>query len=350
MSRLRRLFGREILAETILVHGKDQPIGDAFIQSRFFHELRCLYPNAHITFAVSLGGSAYANSLKSVMAPYLDEVLTHQGLSLDRRALSPLSPRPLAGRRFDLVIDLEKVWWQTLILRRVRHGGFVSASKHFLFSDCWPRDWRKPEHLSEQYLMLLDALGTAKKVDLPPPDFRCPERMAQAATLLPPGPKYVGLVPGAGDRGKCWPLERYFAVARALIAGGLTPVFLLGPAEADLVPIVRASFESPLLPAWILQADGSATFHPAFSSPLMTVALGRHLCAAVTNDCGMAHMLAAANTPLLTLFGYTNPKKYMPLSSISEVISARHYGTIQPEAIPVEDVLPRIKRLVRQYS
>ncbi|KJV10423.1 hypothetical protein VZ95_05030 [Elstera litoralis] len=350
MSRLRRLLGLEIVAETILVHGKDQPIGDAFIQAGFFHALRCLYPNARITFAVSLGGSAYADSLKSVMAPYLDEVLTHQGLSLDRRALHPLSPRPLAGRRFDLVIDLEKVWWQTLILRRVRHKCFVSASKHFLFSHCWPRDWRKPVHLSAQYLMLLDALGGSPTADLPPPDFRCPDRMAQAAALLPHGPKYVGLVPGAGDRGKCWPLERYFAVARALSAGGLTPVFLLGPAEADLVPVVQEAFETPLLPAWIQHADRPAEFHPAFSSPLMTVALGRQLCAAVTNDCGMAHMLAAANTPLLTLFGYTNPKKYRPLSGISEVLSARQYGTINPEAIPVGDVLPRIERLVAHYS
>lgn len=350
MSRLRRLLRREILAETILVHGKDQPIGDAFIQSSFFYWLRCLYPNAHITFAVSLGGSAYADSLKSVMASYIDEVLTHQELSLDRRALNPLAPRPLRGRRFDLVIDLEKVWWQTLILRRVRHGCFVSASKHFLFSDCWPRDWRKPDHLSDQYLMLLDALGTSQKVNLPPPNFHCAERMALATALLPWGPKYVGLVPGAGDRGKCWPLDRFFAVAHALLAGGFTPVFLLGPAEADLVPTVRANFEAPLLPAWTLKDQGSASFHPAFLSPLMTVALGRHLSAAVTNDCGMAHMLAAAKTPLLTLFGYTNHKKYMPLSPISEVISARQYGKNRIDAIPVEDVLSKIGRLVQDYS
>lgn len=346
MSRLRRLLGREITAETILVHGKDQPIGDAFLQARFFHALRCHYPKAHITFAVSLGGSAYADHLKSVMAPYLDEVLTHQGLSLDRRALNPVTPRPLAGRSFDLVIDFEKVWWQTLILRRVRHNCFVSASKHFVFSHCWPRNWRKPTHLSEQYLMLLDALGTHPKADLPPPDFLCLDRLAQVATLLPPGPQYVGLVPGAGDRGKCWPLERYCAVARALTDQGLTPVFLLGPAEADFVPILRATFDAPLLPAWQIEAPGGPTFHPAFASPLMTVALGRHLRAAVTNDCGIAHMLAAGQTPLLTLFGYTNPKKYRPLSPHSHVLSARQYGAISPDAIPVADVLAALTPLL----
>ncbi len=347
MSRLRRLLGREIAAETILVHGKDQPIGDAFLQARFFHALRCRYPKAHITFAVSLGGSAYADHLKSAMAPYLDAVLTHQGLSLDRQALNPLAPRPLAGRRFDLVIDFEKVWWQTLIVRRVRHRCFVSASKHFIFSHCWPRDWRKPAHLSEQYLMLLDALGTPQKQAVPPPNFLCPDRVAQAATLLPPGPKYIGLVPGAGDRGKCWPLERYCAVARALTDQGLVPVFLLGPAEADFVPILRATFDAPLIPAWQgTAAAGKLVFHPAFSSPLMTVALGRHLHAAVTNDCGIAHMLAAAQTPLLTLFGYTNPTKYRPLSPRSHILSARQYGAATPEAIPVADVLSALAPLI----
>lgn len=350
MSRLRRLFGLEILADTILVHGKDQPIGDAFIQAGFFQALRCLYPKAHITFAVSLGGSAYADTLKSVMAPYLDEVLTHQALSLDRNRLSPLSPRPLPDRRFDLVIDFEKVWWQTLIVRRVRHRCFVSASKHFLFSQCWPRTWRKPEHLSEQYLMLLDALGGAPKAALAPPEFRCPARAGQAAEFLPDGPTYIGLVPGAGDRGKCWPLEHYFALAEALMADGLTPVFLLGPAEAEWVPQVRARFSAPLLPAWILPADQTCAFHPAFSSPLMTVALGQRLTAAVTNDCGTAHMLAAAKTPLLTLFGYTNPKKYKPLSPVSDVISARQYGTTNLAAIPVADVLMRLRAMIAQAT
>ncbi len=350
MSRLRRLFRQEIAAQTILVHGKDQPIGDAFIQSGFFHALRCRYPDAHITFAVSLGGSAYSGSLASVMAPFIDEVLTHQGLSLDWRALDPRRPRPLAPRQFDLVIDFEKCWWQTLILRRTRTKCFVSASRHFLFSDCWPRTQRKPSHLSAQYLMLLDALLTPIKANLPPPDFRDPARDAEAQALLPFGPRYVGLVLGAGDRGKCWPLERYLALARALVADGLTPVFLLGPAEVDLVPQVLAEFEDALLPAWAAREDGAREFHPAFASPLMTVALGRQLCAAVTNDCGMAHMLAAANTPLLTLFGYTNPKKYAPLSTLSEVISARQYGSISPAVIPVEDVLPKIRQLVINYS
>ncbi len=350
MSRLRRLLRQEILAQTILVHGKDQPVGDAFIQSGFFHALRCCYPNARITFAVSMGGSAYSGGLAHVMAPFIDEVLTHQALSLDWRALDPRKPRPLAPRRFDLIIDLEKCWWQTLILRRTRTRCFVSASRHFLFSDCWPRTWQKPPHLSAQYLMLLDALGTPQKADLPPPNFRDPAREAHAEALLPLGPRYVGLVLGAGDRGKCWPLERYLALARALQAEGLTPVFLLGPAESDLVPQVLAAFDNALLPAWELGEDGARAFHPAFASPLMTVALGRQLCAAVTNDCGMAHMLAAANTPLLTVFGYTNPKKYLPLSTVSEAISARHYGSISPAVIPVEDVLPKVRQLVMNHS
>ncbi len=53
---------------------------------------------------------------------------------------------------------------------------------------------------------------------------------AAADEILPPGPAYVGLAPGAGrkETGKCWPLERFIAVAGEQAAKGRVPVFFLG--------------------------------------------------------------------------------------------------------------------------
>ena len=66
--------------------------------------------------------------------------------------------RPLDGRKFDLVIDMQKTWWKTLAVRRIRHRVFISASKHFLFSSRWPRSFKKPERLIDQFMMLLDRI------------------------------------------------------------------------------------------------------------------------------------------------------------------------------------------------
>lgn len=329
-------------AATILVHGKDQPVGDAFIQAGFFHALRCRFPAAKITFAVSLGGTPYADSLHRVMAPFIDEILCDQRLSLDRAKLRLTAPRPLPDRRFDLIIDLEKVWWQTLIVRRIRHHVFVSASKHFLYSDRWPRSWSKPPRLADQYGMLLDAVGMPPRADLPPLDFRDAQAEERARVLLPPGPRYIGLVPGAGNREKCWPLEHYLDVARQVQANGAIPVMLLGPGEADWVPVVRQASAAVLLPAW-----SGSELKPEFRNPLQTVAIGRQLAAAVTNDCGTAHMLAAAGVPLVALFGSTNPVKYAPLTSHLSVLAAPSFGGTSPSAIPVGAVSTALDSLLR---
>lgn len=337
---IARFFGPRDAA-TILVHSKDQPVGDGFIQARFFHALRCRFPSARITLAVSLGGSAYAGPLKAVMAPFIDEVLCDQALCLDRKQMRWSAPRPLNGRRFDLVIDLEKVWWQSLAVRRVRHRQFISASKHFLFSHRWPRSWKKPARLADQYFMLLDAVGMPVRAEVPMPAFLDPAAMDFAAGLLPAGPIYVGLVPGAGDRAKCWPLDRYVALARSLAASGRVPVFLLGPQEADWVAPLGEAVPEALFPGW---CDGA--MRPEFRSPLQTVAIGRRLAAAVTNDCGIAHMLAAADTPLVVLFGFTNPVKYAPMTRRLTALSAGDYGSDRTAAIPLDAVASALEGML----
>src|SRR5690606_32048570 len=74
------------------------------------------------------------------------------------------------------------------------------------------------------------------------------ESTVLARILLPQGPDHVGLVPGAGGRIKCWPLERFLELGRRIAARGRIPVFLLGPAEADWAEAVRAGSPGALLP------------------------------------------------------------------------------------------------------
>jgi ADP-heptose:LPS heptosyltransferase len=60
-----------------------------------------------------------------------------------------------------------------------------------------------------------------------------PDALKAAEALLPTGPTYVGLAPGAGGQDKRWPLENYFELARRIVANGWTPVFFFGPDEAE---------------------------------------------------------------------------------------------------------------------
>lgn len=325
---------------TILVHAMDHSIGDGIIQVPFFWSLRRRFPDAHVVLAVSIGGSAYSLLLNRVIAPFIDEVIEDCGICL-RKSQALAWRRPLDGRRFDLVLDIQKTWWRTLAVRRVRHRIFVSASKHFLFSDRWPRSFRKPERLIDQFMMLLDALRREPVAEVPPPRWFGPDEAHLAAKLLPPGPHYVGLVPGAGDRGKCWPLELYIALARAQTERGRRPAFILGPQEQDWLAILRNAVPEAVFPGW---TDGD--LDRPLLTPLLVAALGARLSAAVANDCGTAHMLAAGQAPLVSLFGYTNGAKYQPATPHCHRLEARSYGSRDVAAIPYADVAAALESLL----
>lgn len=333
--------------QTILVHGKDQRVGDAFLQAPFFRSLRSRFPKAHITLAISEGGSAYAHSLAPAMAGYLDEVIEDAKLCMEK-AQAYAWERPLGGRRFDLVIDMQKTWWKTLAVRRIRHRVFISASKHFLFSSRWPRSFKKPERLIDQFMMLLDAVKQEPVTQLPPTVWFTPQQAALAAELLPPGPTYVAMVPGAGDRSKCWPLERFIDLARVQVASARKPVFILGPEEGEWVTPLRAAVPEALTPGWSDGTTDTPTLDPAVAQPTQVSALGARLGVAVSNDCGTAHMLAGGGAPLVSLFGFTNGAKYQPAAPIFRRLEAKSYGTRDVASIPLSDVVQAVEDLLTE--
>src|SRR5260221_14002641 len=87
---------------TVLVHAKDQKVGDGFLQVPFFGSLRSRFPNARITLAVSIGGSAYASTLNEAASPIIDEGIEKDGLCL-RKSQVISWRRPFDGRGFERV-------------------------------------------------------------------------------------------------------------------------------------------------------------------------------------------------------------------------------------------------------
>lgn len=109
-----------------------------------------------------------------------------------------------------------------------------------------------------------------------------------------PGGDTVLLFPGAGHPDKCWPLARLESLAARLGRNGLTPVFVLGPAEQErgLVPARGETLAPPSLEA-----------------------LSAALCAAravVGPDCGPLHLAGMHGVPGVALFGPTAPDQWGP--------------------------------------
>lgn len=316
------------MTAAVLVHVGLDLVGDGVMKLPFVRALRTAFPQARITWLASQGASAFSGVLAPLVDGLLDEVVQQEVTAFARQCRA-------AKRRFDVVIDTQRGFATAWRLRSVPHGRFYSPALSFWLSSTRPRAYRKPPALVSQLLDLVE-LAAGRRVEPAGGLAIPPAYAAQAAALLPDGPRYVGLAPGAGGRHKCWPLDNFVALGEQLARDGLVPVVLLGPAEAEWADIVRTRLPAALLP---LQ-DAAAP------DILLTVALGTRLAAAVANDAGGGHLLAAAGVPLVSLFGPTPPAKFAPYAQRAAIIRAQSYGSDQMQAIPLEAVRAAVDGLI----
>jgi heptosyltransferase-2 len=133
-----------------------------------------------------------------------------------------------------------------------------------------------------------------------------------AAALLksdqPEGP-WVGLSPGAAfGPAKRWPPERFASLGTALQQGFNARLVLLGgPEDRDAAHQVKA-----LLPE-ALDLVGRTSLRQA-------LAVLTHLKLLITNDSGLMHAAAALGTPLVAIFGSTDPVATGPFTDRATVL------------------------------
>ncbi|MFD1670183.1 glycosyltransferase family 9 protein [Streptomyces calvus] len=152
--------------------------------------------------------------------------------------------------------------------------------------------WYAEEHERDRWCRLLTSYG----IDADPTDLLLPRPPGPS-----PAPGAVVLHPGAGAPARCWPVERYAAVATALRGHGARVVVTGGAAESDLVARLA---EQAGLPDTDVFAGGLP-----FDRLSALVAGAR---AVVSGDTGIAHLAVAHATPTVTLFGPVPPSRWGP--------------------------------------
>lgn len=327
--------------KTILVFTSSDLVGDGLIKLPFLRGLRAAFPEARITWMTGNGTSEYALTLKPLVESLIDEVISNAGIGLGWKQLFAL--RPFPDRHFDVIVDLQRRVVASLHARRIAHRRFVSGAMAFGFSDLIPEDaYAIPPRFIDQCLRLLSLISGKSARSLVPSDpvTMAPEWRNAAAEMLPAGPVYVGFAPGARGTHKCWPIERFLAVAKRQVAAGRVPVFFLGPLEENLVDRARAALPGAIFP---LQDSRAAALGP---SPLLTIALAQRLTAALANDSGAGHMFAVGGAPLVSLFGPTPPEKFAPAGPRAIVIRAQSFGGTAMTFIPVDPVAGALDRLI----
>jgi heptosyltransferase-1 len=142
------------------------------------------------------------------------------------------------------------------------------------------------------------AMGSNVSPDVPPFPIS-PEAELWADKLLAGGSfQFAVINPGAGWGAKCWPGERYAALARNLAAHGLQSLVNAGPGEVQLAEeVCRNSQQS----ARVVEC-----------SLLQLIAVIRRASLFVGGDTGPLHLASALNVPVVAIFGPTDPARNGP--------------------------------------
>jgi ADP-heptose:LPS heptosyltransferase len=330
--------------ESILVYigsNPDDAIGENILKLPFLRALVEGFPGARITWITGAGPCQFQGVLSHVVDGRIAECVTDFHIDDSARELF-FRWRPLPGRRFDIIIDAQRNIVRTLVLRRIPHRTFISGCWRYAPSDRRPApELVHPRLLSDRLLGL--AAAATGKAYRPSPIWPLAARWRDAAGhMLPNGPTYVGLAPGAGNKakGKCWPLDRYLALARAQHGKGRTPVFFLGPGESAWAENIRAEAPYAVVPT---DGDGSGVQ----AEPAFAMALGQRLGVAVANCSGIGHILAAGGAPMVSLYGPTDPTKYAPYASALIALRAQDFGPSgNIENIPLDAVSAAVDRQI----
>jgi heptosyltransferase-2 len=184
----------------------------------------------------------------------------------------------------------------------------------------------RSRHQLRDYDALLISRGV--EPDLEPPRLAVPAaasdragRALESAGLRGEAPVAL-LAPGsAGMPAKRWPAERYAELGNRLGAEGLACAAVVGPSEREIAAAVSGGTR-PALPILGLDLD-----------PVELAALLARARVVVANDSGPMHLAAAVGTPVVGLFGPTDPARTGPAGRKTRVVQRSSMREITVEEV-----------------
>ena len=333
----------------ILVVRQHNQLGDMLCVVPLLRALRQRFPTAFIALLASP-----ANLDVMLHNRYLDQVI-----AFDKRTmLARLGPRPgnllkfahmLRSHKFDLAIVPSTVSVSVtsdllgyLSGARLRVGAESLEGQPngtaFLFNLPKKLDWRETPH-RHQTLRNVDVISDHIS---PPADLR-PE-----ITLLEDEREYgrtfvereaagksacVVVHPGAGKAANRWPAERFAEVANH-ISEEFNALILLtcGPMDDGAVRIVESRLRVPY-----------KLIRNQYSRSIASILQYANLL--ISNDTGIMHVGAAMETPVLSLFGPTDPEQWAPTGVRNRYIRGEGEDI---STIPVQAVLAAARQMLRR--
>ena len=231
--------------------------------------------------------------------------------------------------KFDIIIDLQTKFRNTLILKQVPHSMFYSRTLNGLFSS------KKIKTKSNDYLENLSLFFEEDVIQLNFKVNKLPKNLLAEAKRLLPNSNYVGfsLTQGNEYRKKSWSIYKFTALANKILSKNKTPVFFIEKNKIDLIEKIKGQVPSAIFPE----------LNSKLACPALVTALSSRLDMAVSIDNGIMHMISLANIPMIVLFGPTNSEKFAPKNKFTNILDSKKiHKTKDINSIEVDEVLSLI--------
>ncbi|MEO7273462.1 MAG: glycosyltransferase family 9 protein [Vicinamibacterales bacterium] len=271
--------------------------------------LRAAWPDARIDWLVDARHRSFLDLVNG-----LDRVVTLDGRSLG--AWADVVKRLRQGA-YDVALDFQGLMKSAILARASgarRVAGFSiwhlreKGARPFYSETVDGGGDRSRSHVIDKNLRLLRVVGvTTDAIVFPLADVR-----SNAVAQLGDGP-FALINPGAAWPNKQWSPERFGEIAAFLRdIRGLRSIVLWGPGEAAIASAV------------VDASRGAARLAPATTIPDI-IALARAASLMISGDTGPLHLAGAVGTPIVAIFGPTDPHRNGPWSA-DDVVVSRYAG------------------------
>jgi ADP-heptose:LPS heptosyltransferase len=294
----------------ILVIRQHDQLGDFLLSTPVLRALRQAFPHAHLAV---------------LTRSYTAEVAYHNQFINETIVFPEKGYLWTPAKLWRLIRGLRRGWDLAIVLNTVSHSltsdllayfsgaRYILGSEHLVFPGCRrnffynlvARHWSQPKHQTERNLDIVRHLGIdaddrSEVMTLTPQDRLAARDLMRRHGI---GEKDVVVVmhPGAGKPKNRWPAEKFAELA----------ISLHRPFEIRLV-IVWGAKEQELG----LDLRRRLIFEPIvlFGLSLRQLAAVLSLADAfICNDTGVMHLAAAVGTPLVAIFGPTDPGEWKPI-------------------------------------
>ena len=330
---------------------KPSALGDIALTLPVLASLRAAFPDAHITWFIR---PEFVPLLENI--PGLNDVIIFHRKRLGKwwcnprqfAALMRLFAELRKGR-FDLVLDLQGLFrtafFTWLTGSRKRFG--MKTAREFatlFYTDKIDLD-ADSIHVVDYHRKILAAAGARTIVNDSNlfPTTQDDERVRQ---LLKdrnvPLRNYVVLITGSAHDSKCWPIEKFAALADRI--GERFDARIVAAGVAAEKPTVARLVE--LAGGRVVDLAGQTDI-----GTLVAMLAGARL--VVSNDTGPAHIACALDVPVIIIFGPTNPSRIRPYAKPHAVAAVEpdtrgiaidsNDPRYRIDAVPVESVFAEVQ-------